>query len=60
MSTAQAQLTDKMDPKYIIVSEPAGSHDDAHAKKNMSAILDFWENGKQLVFFQLFLSIQTT
>ena len=30
-----AQLTDKMDHKYIIASEPSGSHDDAHAKKNL-------------------------
>ena len=40
-SVALAQLTDKMDPKYIIPSEPSESHDDVHATKNMSAILDF-------------------
>ena len=28
-----AQLTDKMDPKYIIALEPSGFHNDAHAKK---------------------------
>ena len=44
MYVALAQLTDKMDPMYIIPSELARSHDDAH-KKNMSAILDFGENG---------------
>ena len=53
MLTAIAQLTDKMDPKYIIALELAGSHDDAHVKKNL-AILDFWENGKNVVFCSCF------
>ena len=44
-----AQLTDKMDPKYIIPSELAGFHDDEHPKNNMSTILVFnasngWQN----------------
>ena len=30
---ALAQLTDKIDPKYIIASESARSHDDPHPKK---------------------------
>ena len=41
MSMQFVKLTDKFNPKYIIPSESAGFHDDAHPKKNMSAILDF-------------------
>ena len=48
---ALAQLTDKIDPKYIIPSESAGFHDDARPKKNMLAILDFWKNGRKKTFF---------
>ena len=44
MYVALAPLTDKMDTKYIIPSESARSHDDAHPKKKMLAILDFGEN----------------
>ena len=41
LSPALEPLTDKMDPKCIIASESASSHDDARPKKNILAILDF-------------------
>ena len=47
---ALAQLTDKMDHMYIIPKEASDCHTDAHVKKILSAILDFWENGKKTPF----------
>ena len=41
MYVALAPLTDKIDQKYIIPLEAYESHDDAHPKKQMMAILDF-------------------
>ena len=44
MLMALAQLTDKMDTKYIIASEPAGSHYDAYANKlNHLRFLRKWQ-----------------
>ena len=36
LSAALAQLTDKMDPDYIIALEPSGFHDNAHVKKKLA------------------------
>ena len=47
MSAALAQLTDKMDPIYIIPNGPSGFHNDAHIKKEN---VGFLKNGKKLLF----------
>ena len=59
MSVALVPLTDKMDPKYIIQSEAYESHNDAYPKEKCWPSWIFEKMAKNL-FFQLFLSIQTT
>ena len=41
LSIALAQLTDKMDPMYIISFEPSGSHDDEHKKNSFQLFLGY-------------------
>ena len=51
MSAALAQLTDKMDPMYIIPNGLSGFHDDAHVKKENVGHLGFLKKWQKNVFF---------